>query len=123
MFTVFEYCYRDSGNFKAYGKIWLTGRLTGKEQSSIIRKMEGEEFFVAEQIGIEPLYSELEKYSDGPTEADHAWHEFCCFESEPKVRIGLHPGVWGTVNEFVRRFSMIEAWQPELSKNFCSAIH
>ena len=33
-------------------------------------------FFVAEQVKLPTLYSQLWKYSNGPTIADHAFHEF-----------------------------------------------
>jgi len=53
------------------------------------------EYFVAEQVGIPTLYSQLWAYSNGPTLADHAFHEFS------RLRVATNGDVeslhlWGT---------------------------
>lgn len=73
---VFEYLYRDAGNYKAFGEgLVRVGR--GEDAEAKVRVALGVEgTFVAEQCGIPPLYAALWELSDGPTEDDHALHEF-----------------------------------------------
>ena len=62
---VFEYLYRDAGNYKVFGDIWLTGALSDQERVALVDSLESGEFFVAEQIGVPPLYEELFRESGG----------------------------------------------------------
>ena len=55
-YLVLNYMYCDASNYKAFGSIWLTGTLTGGERMELVRYLENGEFFVAEQIGVPPLY-------------------------------------------------------------------
>ncbi len=118
MFTVFEYCYRDASNFKAFGEVWLDRELSSAEQAQIVSKMETEEFFIAEQVGLAPLYEELEQYSNGPTEADHAWHSFIEFQKISEQEVQNAGKKLARTRDFYKRFSSIEKWRPQLSKNF-----
>jgi len=78
-FYVLEYLYRDADNYKAYGEILLTGKVTNAEITEFKSMLASVEYFIAEQVGIPVLYSELWKYSNGPTIADHVFHEFIDF--------------------------------------------
>ena len=73
---VFDYLYRDASNYKAFGSVWLTGTLTEAERTELVECLDGSEFFVAEQVGVPPLYRVLFEDGGGPTEDDHAWHMF-----------------------------------------------
>ncbi len=75
-YYVLEYLYRDAGNFKAFGKILVFGNISEDYICEIKKYLEAGEFFVAEQVNIPTLYSQLWEYSNGPTIADHAFHEF-----------------------------------------------
>jgi len=75
-YSVLEYLYRDANNFKAFGRLLLSGKLTDVGIVEIKSYLESGEYFVAEQVDIPTLYSQLWKYSNGPTSADHAYHEF-----------------------------------------------
>lgn len=75
-FTVFEYMYRDAGNYKVHGALYLDGRLADFEIDELCSRLEGGEYFIAEQIGVPSLRPQLLFLSDGPTCDDHAWHEF-----------------------------------------------
>lgn len=78
---------------------------------------EGSEFFIAEQIGVPPLYQELWAYSDGPTENDHVWHEF--FALRPAEESDLTEGApWGTANALFTAVSGVARWNERLSPHW-----
>lgn len=113
-FCVFEYLYRDADNFKAWGALLLEGALIDAQVVEMRSKLEGEEFFIAEQIGAPPLYQELWKYSDGPTENDHVWHEFFALRpAEENDLVEDEP--WGTANALFTSISGIARWNERLS--------
>lgn len=76
---VFEYLYRDAGNFKAGGELLLEGELGEADIALLSSKFDSREFFIAEQIGVPTLYETLwqECECDPSEELDHVWHEFC----------------------------------------------
>lgn len=116
-FCVFEYLYRDAGNFKAWGALLLKGELTKSQVAEMRSGFEGSEFFIAEQIGVPPLYQELWAYSDGPTENDHVWHEF--FALRPAEESDLTEGApWGTVNALFTAVSGVARWNERLSPHW-----
>lgn len=116
-YTVFAYLYRDASNYKAFGEVWLTGAISDDERSTIMHSFDSGEFFVAEQVGIPPLYRELFEYSGGRTEDDHAWHVFDglrCAQDLPG-----NTEVWGTISKLSVTFAAAQRkWRPELSPNF-----
>ena len=80
-YSVMEYLYRDADNFKAFGQILITGKNIDIDIDKIKSFLDSGEYFVAEQVGIPTLYSQLWKYSNGPTIADHAFHELIDFRA------------------------------------------
>jgi len=86
------------------------------EEDRVVSKLVDGEFFIAEQLGIPTLYSELWEFSGGPTEDDHVWHTFNLFRSpideEPRL------AVWGSVSELVERFEKVSSWNEELSPHW-----
>ncbi len=118
--TIFEYLYRDAGNFKSYGSVLLIGEITVKDRAEIEAKMESGEFFIAEQIGVKPLYERLYQFSNGMTDQDHVWH---CFQGFKRLDVRddvVDMKSWGTVNEFKEMFAQITKWDLQLSKHACS---
>ena len=116
-FCVFEYLYRDADNFKAWGSLLLKGVLTDAQVAGMKSKFESEQFFIAEQIGVPPLYQELWEYSDGPTESDHVWHEF--FALRPSVENDLVEGTpWGTANALLTAVLGTARWNERLSPHW-----
>ena len=114
---VFDYLYRDASNYKAFGSVWLTGTLTEAERTELVECLDGSEFFVAEQIGVPPLYPALFEDGGGPTEDDHAWHMFEGFREETALGEGAE--VWGEASAFLTAFRAAKGnWQLELSPNF-----
>jgi hypothetical protein len=102
-YYVMEYLYRDANNFKAFGQLLLSNNLTDRNLVDIKLFLEFGEFFVAEQVSIPTLYSQLWKYSNGPTTADHAFHEFL------ELRIASDEDVsslevWGSVDTLLAVF-------------------
>jgi hypothetical protein len=113
-FCVFEYLYRDADNFKAWGALLLKGVLTDAQVVEMKSKFEGEEFFIAEQIGVPPLYEELWAYSGGLTKSDHPWHEF--FAVRPAEINDLAMGVpLGSANTLFNVVTRISRWKEQLS--------
>ncbi len=116
-FCVFEYVYRDAGNFKAWGALLLKGALTEAQVAEMRSRFEGGEFFIAEQLGLPPLYHELWEYSDGPGDSDHVWHEF--FALRPAGENDLAMGApWGTANALFKAVSRIARWNECLSPHW-----
>jgi hypothetical protein len=113
--TLFEYLYRDAGNFKSRGSILLSGRLSPPERSLIESKMEGGEFFIAEQIGIKPLYEALYEFSGGMTQDDHVWHCFEAFHDVGDCDQIDDMECWGTTAEFVKKFARVQNWNLRFS--------
>lgn len=114
MLTGFDYMYRDAGNFKAFGTVALDGRLSDADRELIRERLSSGEFFIAEQVGVPPLYRELYKWSGGPTSDDHCWHEFVGFRTLSEAE-GADPI---PALEFVARFAAVEDWKQELSRHF-----
>ncbi|MBI5899946.1 MAG: hypothetical protein HZB40_12035 [Rhodocyclales bacterium] len=116
-FCVFEYLYRDADNFKAWGALLLKGVLSHAQVAEMKYKFESETFFIAEQIGVPPLYQELWAYSDGATESDHPWHEF--FTVRPANENDLAMGApWGTASALFQAITKTTRWNERLSSHY-----
>ena len=113
-FCVFEYLYRDADNFKARGALLLKGVLTDTQVAEMRSKFESEEFFIAEQIGVPPLYEELWAYSGGLTESDHTWHEFFTVRPAETNEFAMR-SPWGSANKLFNAVKRVGAWKEQLS--------
>ncbi len=109
-FSVFEYLYRDAGNWKTWGQIILEGDSNASEISSLRACFESDEHFIAEQLGIPTLFQEFWAQYGGPTRDDHPWHEFAGIRPATQAEIS-HGSIWGTMKSLVERASSIEAWE------------
>ena len=116
--TLFQYRYRDSGNFKASGNVVLMGKLTAAEQQRFGLCLDRGEFFIAEQVGVPPLYEQLYQWSGGPTSSDHCWHEFAGFAEMDSSDVPPHAFYWGEAADFLDQFCSIEQWDGSLSPHF-----
>lgn len=114
--TKFEYLYRDASNYKAFGHVLLEGVLSVAEREEIIARLEGGEFFIAEQIGVPTLYEMLYESTGGPTASDHCWHEFDQLSDEVVIKDGDR--IWGSVEELLAKFRSVRAWDLRLSPHF-----
>lgn len=118
---LFNYVYRDAGNFKAHGSLLLAGKLSQKQQTEIVMKLESQEFFIAEQIGVKPLYGALYEFSGGMTHEDHVWHSFVGFEKVMSDSQMVEVDFWGTAAELLRRFRNVDGWSLRLSPHWGAA--
>lgn len=115
-FSVFEYCYRDAANYKAWGSVLLEGFATTAAIEELQSHFEARIFFIAEQLKIPPLYSELWALSHGPTPDDHVWHSFHTLR--PAEAHEVTEPVFSTVNAFVKTVRTIRAWDQTLSPHW-----
>lgn len=113
----FEYRYRDGGNFKATGSVLLEGSLSGCERLEIIGRLESSELFIAEQVGIPPLYHQLYAINGGPNADDHCWHEFDAFCAVDKV---ASASAWGTAEDLLSAFRKVKDWNEGLSPHYAA---
>jgi len=114
---VFEYLYRDAANYKAWGEILLSG-VPSQDDIAVLRAcLESGEYFVAEQVGIPPVYKELWDLSDGPTSDDHALHEFVALRAASKNERKSLP-LFGELSSLLGTFQTITKWNYSLSPNF-----
>jgi hypothetical protein len=115
MNTIFEYMYRDAGNYKSRGKIVLIGEMSDQQLHMLRESLETDELFVAEQVGIPTLHDGLWRYGGGPTEDDHAYHEFVGVRVVPESDVcGIEP--WGNVSDLLVQFQRARGnWNCRLS--------
>lgn len=74
---IFEYLYRDGGNWKTHGSVLLSGEAVDDASELIQRCCESGGLFVAEQVGVPSLcFEHFESCGEGPSDLDHAYHEF-----------------------------------------------
>ena len=104
-YCVMEYLYRDANNFKAFGEILISGKFSDTDVDELKSLLDSGEFFVAEQVNIPTLYSQLWKYSNGPTIADQAFHEFS------SIRLATENDIasldcWGETSVLLNTFRM-----------------
>lgn len=116
-YSVFEYLYRDSGNYKVWGKILLTGACSKCDEAAIRECLDAGEYFVAEQVGVPALFAELWSLSGGRTSEDHAFHEFSQLRSatfEDCQRLEVSGSLAALLSAFE---AASDAWICELSPN------
>jgi len=120
-YFVMEYMYRDANNFKAFGQLLISGKLTDENIIEIKSFLDSGEYFIAEQVGIPTLYSQLWKYSNGPTVADHAYHEFIKLRSATGEETSSLE-VWGDIATLTSKFRNVrQDWDCRQSVH-CSSI-
>ena len=114
-YTFFEYLYRDAGNFKSRGGVLLYGEPSESDRAAFDACLELEGLFVAEQVGLPALYEPLWALSNGPTENDHAYHEFVEFRPASQDEVfGMIS--WGKVSDLIARFQEAKwCWDCALS--------
>lgn len=115
-YSILDYLYRDAINYKAWGSLLLEGVATESEVQQLRSQLDGDEFFIAEQLAIPPLYAELWQFSDGPTEDDHVWHTFHELRQADAEEITGEP--WGSVSELIARFKSVKKWDEQLLPNW-----
>jgi hypothetical protein len=115
--TIFEYLYRDSGNYKVWGMLRLAGTTSPEDESVLRACLVGEELFIAEQVDIPVLYRELWSLSNGPTRDDHAYHEFVALRPSTVDEDSSVP-IAGSLSKLLESFQNIQQrWCCSLSPN------
>ncbi|MBB1471652.1 hypothetical protein H5368_01255 [Luteimonas sp. MC1782] len=114
--SIFGYMYRDGGNFKTVGRLRLSGYDAGAE-ATMRSCLEWGNQFVAEQVGIPSLCREhWEAVGEGPSELDHAYHEFAGLSAVTDDDSALP--IWGALESFVARMrAAARQWDVRLSPN------
>jgi hypothetical protein len=118
-FAVFEYMYRDAGNWKTHGAMLLIGDTEGVREP--LRKLfEWGDLFVAEQVGIPSLCDEhFAACGEGPSDLDHAYHEFVDLRPATDEEVARLL-VAGTLDGLVERMQAVAGcWDVTLSPNCC----
>lgn len=118
-YMVFEYLYRDAGNYKAWGELLLEGYLSEAEIERMKARFQDGEFFIPEQIGISSLCEQLwqECQSEPSDELDHVWHEFSeirAATNEDLARLKL----WGEAAALLVSVEKVGAWDLSRSPNW-----
>lgn len=116
--TVFEYRYRDAGNFKATGTVALKGRADKPLVDAALASLQDGEFFIAEQLGVPPLYEQLYRWSGGPTAQDHCWHEFVAVRQVEDADAASKMPRLGSAQAFFEGMAGIRRWHGELSPHW-----
>ena len=113
---VIEYLYRDAGNFRTHGRLLLQGADADAE-ATIRGCLEWGNQFVAEQVGIPSLCrAHWEAVGEGPSELDHAYHEFAGLSAATSDDSALP--VWGALETLVARMQdASRQWDVRLSPN------
>jgi hypothetical protein len=116
-YCVFEYMYRDAGNWKTHGALLLLGD-GGDAQKTLRGCLEWGDLFVAEQVGVPPLYEEhFAASGDGPSDLDHAYHEFVDLRPATEEDVASIP-VAGNLAELLERMRTAAGrWDVRLSPN------
>lgn len=116
---VFEYLYRDAGNYKAWGELLLEGDLCEAEIARMTARFDSGEFFIAEQIGIPTLYELFWQQCQGSPSAeyDHVWHQFS--DIRPATDADIERlNLFGNVNVLLDAVEKVDSWNLEFSQNF-----
>ncbi len=67
----FSYMYRDASNYKQFGYVIFCGKPTPKDVECVIGNLHEGDFFIPEDVGLQPLQQKFESVSID----DHPWHE------------------------------------------------
>lgn len=118
-FTLFNYMYRDAGNFKAHGAILLEGSFDDVELLRMRGCFDSGLYFIAEQIKIPPLYDLLWKECGSAPcgDIDHVWHEFEGVTTATESDIAtLTP--WGSAQRLLALVVDVCQWDMRQSPNW-----
>jgi len=102
-YSVFEYMYRDAGNWKTFGSMLLEG--FQEDAASVLQEcLDWGNQFVAEQVNVPALYEEhFKACGGGPSSLDHAFHEFVQLRPAAAEEIAMLP-IAASVQSLLARF-------------------
>lgn len=88
-YSVFEYQYRDGGNFKSCDFVILEGQVTDAIIKELSTCLIDEMWFMANQVGLPDLFEGVQNW--GPSDLDVSWHEFVELRPATDVDISTKP--------------------------------
>lgn len=114
-YCVFDYGYRDAANYKVGKSTLLLGSFQGDYIATIRSKLESEELFIPEQVGLVSIQGFFEEFSPVPNSDDHVWHEFLGLRAADSLdERRLSPSAM-SVTELIDRFRGVTNWDEALS--------
>lgn len=116
-YCVFDYMYRDAGNWKTYGALLLAG--DADEAGAPLRQcLEWEDLFVAEQVGVASLCARhWADHNAEPSDLDHAYHEFVGLRRATDEEVAAMP-LAGSLHELIDRMRAAAGrWDVSMSPN------
>lgn len=101
-YTIFEYLYRDAGNFKSWGAILLEGSINSADEESLRRSFVDGVFFDADTLGVPSLREDLWAASGSHylQHLDHQWHELVEVREASKEEVSSLT-LWGKSAELI----------------------
>lgn len=114
--SVFEYMYRDAGNWKTSGYLLLKGQ-DPRAEGVIRRALDWGDQFVAEQVQVPSLCpAHFACVGEGPSDLDHAYHEFIGIRAATHVELAQPP--WGRLDRLIVAMARCRGrWDVSLSAN------
>ena len=91
----------------------LEGLASDTNHDALAKHFDAGEFFIAEQLGIPPLYADLWELSGGTSVDDHVWHTYS--ELRPVTADDIKLQVFGTVENLISKIKAIKSWNQTLS--------
>ena len=116
-YCVFDYMYRDAGNWKTYGALLLAGD-ADEAREPLRQCLEWEDLFVAEQVGVASLCARhWADHGEEPSDLDHAYHEFIDLRGATDEEVAAMP-LAGSLDEMmVRMRAAAGRWDVSMSPN------
>jgi hypothetical protein len=118
----FTYRYRDSAGHSVASTAVLRGPAGANDIQRIREKLDDGWFFIAEQVGLDPLQDQLATYDTGSHDSydepdemgdlDHAWHEVDTIDI---VRTNGPPNTTMAWRKLVENFAYVTGWDASLS--------
>jgi hypothetical protein len=109
-YTVFEYLYRDGGNFKSWGAVLLKGTFREEVQNTITGCLIDGMWFVAKDVGLPDLFEGVTQW--GPSDLDHPWHEMADLRAATESEINNF-ACYGILSELVNAFQKWDSLKQE----------
>jgi hypothetical protein len=106
-YTVFEYLYREAGKGKTVGRLLLTGSVHSEDIDALKDCLENGFAFIAERVGIPPLYAE--RWTVSSNEEDYDLHEFVCMRPATIDEI-LELRLFSDLDGLMRKFEEVSAY-------------
>lgn len=104
--AVFEYLYRDAGNYKQRGAVRVAGRVEPATITRLRSTLFEGDFLIAEQVGLPPLNRDhWQRWGGSNPDLDHTWHEFGTLRAASgPADAALPPAPWSDLEAMLAAF-------------------